>query len=69
MQNSVYNASAGTHKLHASPYLFYLVQEIEKLTANKADTPDAQQFPVPHKKLAGVDSGLLLHNACQLGSC
>lgn len=50
MQNSVHNASAGTHELLVSPY-FYLVPEIEKLTTNKADTPDAQQFPVPRGKL------------------
>lgn len=52
MQNSVHNGSEGTHKLHVSPYLLYLVREIEKLTTNKADTPEAQLFPVPQGKAA-----------------
>lgn len=47
MQNSAHTASVGTHEPVVSLPLFYLLQEIEKLTRNKADTPDAQQFPVP----------------------
>lgn len=58
----------------------YLVQETEEVTANKADTPDAQQFPVPHRKSASrcwlqtaspterLPAGLLLAGTCWDGA-
>lgn len=50
MHNSVQTASIGTHKLDGSPFVLF-AQEIERLTS-KADTPDAQQIPVPRVKSA-----------------